>query len=81
MEEKVAAKFSADLGVPVEAKCQGVAFCLSDLGVKLWHKTEFKLTAPTKGFARGKLIPVMASYCPFCGKSTKEQIAEPQPIK
>ncbi|MEM5325213.1 hypothetical protein VSR34_01195 [Paraburkholderia sp. JHI2823] len=78
MEDKVAAKFSADLGVPVEAQCQAVAFGMSDSGVTLWHKTEFKITAPTKGYARGKLVPVMASFCPFCGKSAKpEEAASP----
>jgi hypothetical protein len=76
MEIKVAEKFAADLGVPVDAQCQGVAFGLADTGVRLWHKTEFKLTADAKGFKRGKLIPVMASFCPFCGKSAKPDDAD-----
>lgn len=75
MEEKVAAKFTADLGARAEASCQAVAFGLNDSGMVLWHKTEFKVTADAKGFKRGKLIPVMASFCPFCGKSTKEEEA------
>ena len=73
MEDKVANKFADDLGVPVEASCQAVAFGLSENGMVLWHKTEFKVTADAKGFKRGKLVPVMASFCPFCGKSTKQE--------
>lgn len=75
MEEKVAAKFSAELVAPMEVHCQAVAYGLSDAGVRLWHKTEFKVTGSAKGYARGKLVPVMASFCPFCGKSAKAEDA------
>jgi hypothetical protein len=60
------------LGTQVEVECQnyGLTFGKS---VRTEHITEFKVTADAKGYKKGKLTSVFASFCPFCGKSTREE--------
>ncbi|CAJ9987513.1 gp41 [Burkholderia pseudomallei] len=72
IEIKLAKRYSEELGVDASADCQSAGFSMSDNSIRVIHKTEFKIVAQAKGFTRGKLIPVISSYCPFCGKSTAE---------
>ncbi|KVC49871.1 hypothetical protein WS58_06275 [Burkholderia pseudomultivorans] len=68
IENKLAKRYSEELGADATADCQSAGFAMGDNSVRVIHKTEFKIVAQAKGFARGKLVPVLASYCPFCGK-------------
>ncbi|MBU9566274.1 hypothetical protein L0Z13_11790 [Burkholderia multivorans] len=72
VEKRLAKRYSEELGADATADCQSAGFAMGDGSVRVIHKTEFKIVAQAKGFARGKLIPVIASYCPFCGKPTAE---------
>jgi hypothetical protein len=74
LEKKLAAKYSTELGAPASVECQAAGFTLG-ASVRVIHKTEFKVTANAAGFKRGKSIPVIASFCPFCGTSTAEKAA------
>lgn len=72
IEIKMAKRYSEELGVEAFADCQSAGFAMGNNFVRLIHKTEFKIIAQAKGFMRGKLVPVVASYCPFCGKPASE---------
>lgn len=74
LEKKLAAKYSAELGTSASAECRAAGFSFGK-SLMVIHKTEFKITANAPCYKRGKSIPVIASYCPFCGTSTKEQAA------
>lgn len=74
LEKKLAAKYSDELGQPSSAECEAAGFTFG-ASVRVIHKTEFKVTANAPGFKRGKLIPVVASFCPFCGTATAEKAA------
>lgn len=72
IEIKLAKRYSEEFGADASADCQSAGFSMSSNSIRVIHKTEFKIVAQAKGFMRGKLIPVISSYCPFCGKSTAE---------
>ncbi len=72
LEKRLQEKYTTELGAPASAECQAAGFTFGK-AVRVIHKTEFKITANATGFKRGKPIPVIASFCPFCGKSTKEE--------
>ncbi len=76
IEKKLAKRYSAELETDATADCQSAGFAMGEEGVRVIHKTEFKIVAQAKGFARGKLVPVLASYCPFCGKAAGEEGAK-----
>lgn len=71
LEKKVADKYAADLGKPVEVKCTGAAIVFGKT-VSMAHKTPFIVKADAPGYRKGKDVSFFASFCPFCGKSTKE---------
>ncbi|WP_353191374.1 hypothetical protein [Pandoraea pnomenusa] len=70
-EKRIAEKFSAELGADIKATCMGTGFLVRDNELAVCINTRFKLTGNAKGYQRGKEINMIASYCPFCGKSTK----------
>jgi hypothetical protein len=70
IEKNLAKKYSSELGVDATADCMASGFSMSGNLVRVIHKTDFRITAPAKGFVRGNIMPVFASYCPFCGTST-----------
>ena len=73
IENKLAEKYTAELGQSVNVECQATGFALIDNKFSLTHRTDYKITAQVKGFVKGKILPVFANYCPFCGKSVKEE--------
>ncbi|AJX33006.1 hypothetical protein [Burkholderia oklahomensis] len=73
IEMKLAKRYTEELGEDATADCQSSGFAMSVNSIRVIHKTEFKIAAQAKGFTRGKLVPVLASYCPFCGKPTAEE--------
>lgn len=70
-EGSVAEKFAADLGVAVKAECMGTGFLVRGNSLDVCINTTFKVTGNAKGYTRGKEIKMIASFCPFCGSSTK----------
>lgn len=72
IEIKLAKRYSEELGVDASVDCQSAGFEIGNNSVRVIHKTEFKIIAQAKGFMRGKLVPGVASYCPFCGKPAGE---------
>lgn len=76
IEKKLAEKYAAELGVEPKVECQSIGFTLVDNAFDTIHFTNYKITAPAKGFTKGKMMPVHANYCPFCGKSVKEEAAQ-----
>lgn len=74
LELKLAKKYSGELGADATAECQASGFTIG-MSVSVIHKTDFKITADVPGFKRGKTVPVIASFCPFCGKSARESAA------
>jgi hypothetical protein len=80
-EEKFADHFRKDAGDSVSARCMATAFSISaDLGnVAFAVVIPFSVKGDKKGFtaAKGKIVNFTASFCPFCGVSTrkKEEVA------
>ncbi|WP_340529490.1 hypothetical protein [Cupriavidus necator] len=72
IEKLVAETISEKIGAPAEARCEAVGFSLGG-EVGLLHLTNFKVTSEKKGWAKGKSIPVQASYCPFCGVASDQR--------
>jgi hypothetical protein len=59
VEKELAAKFAKDLNIDVEqvtAECQSAGFTVQDNTLK--------------GYRRGKTVPMIAAFCPFCGSPT-----------
>jgi len=67
LEKKLAEKYSADLGKPAEAKCEGVAIVFGKK-VTAEHKTPFRIKSDVPGYRKGKEVSFFASFCPFCEK-------------
>jgi hypothetical protein len=60
-------------GENIKVTCAATGFQLTDdMGLKLVINIPFRIRGTGKGFTseKGKEMPVVASYCPFCGKST-----------
>lgn len=76
-EKAIAEKFSAEVGADIKATCMGVGFLVRDNSLDVCINTSFKLTGNAKGYTRGKEIKMIASFCPFCGKSTKPAEEKP----
>lgn len=77
LEQKMAEHYSKQLGVPAQVECQDVAFILTGNRMVSRLKNAFEVTAQSKGFIKGKTIPVTGNYCPFCGKAVVNTPAEP----
>jgi hypothetical protein len=73
IEKKLAEKYTVELGIEPKVECQSVGFTLIDNKFDMTLRTDYKITAPVKGFTKGKIMPVFANYCPFCGKSVKDE--------
>ena len=74
IEKKLAEKYTAELGVEANVECQATGFTLIGNSFDLAHRTDYKITAQIKGYTKGKTMPVFANYCPFCGKSVKDEV-------
>jgi hypothetical protein len=72
IEKKLKDKFEEQLGTQVEIECQNLGFTFGK-SMRTQHFSQFKVTADAKGYKKGNLTSVIASFCPFCGKSTKEE--------
>lgn len=74
--EKLTERFTEQLGVEASVTCENEGFLFGKSSASQALFTNFKVTAQAKGYTRGKVIPVSANYCPFCGKSAKEEVAK-----
>ncbi|QRE00445.1 hypothetical protein [Burkholderia phage BCSR52] len=65
VEKKLAKRYSEELGADATADCQSAGFEMGDGSIRVTHKTEFKIVAQAKGFAREadsrhcELLPVL----------------------
>jgi hypothetical protein len=74
VEKELAEKFANDLGVEhVTAECQSSGFSIQGNTMIVVFKSDFRIRAEAKGFRRGKSVPVIAAFCPFCGTPTGVQ--------
>ncbi|EON11948.1 hypothetical protein [Pandoraea sp. SD6-2] len=71
-EAAITDMMTSKLGAPVEVKSADIAFLFGGAsGMSMALNTRFTVTADAKGYKRGKQISMIASFCPFCGTSTK----------
>jgi hypothetical protein len=73
VEKELAAKFAKDLNIDVEqvtAECQSAGFTVQDNTLTVALRSDFRITADAKGYRRGKTVPMIAAFCPFCGSPT-----------
>lgn len=70
-EKRIEEKFSAEVGADIKATCTDVGMFVRGNALDACLYTRFKLTGNAKGYQRGKEIKMIASFCPFCGTSTK----------
>lgn len=70
----------AKAGENIKVTCAATAFQMTeDMGLKLVINIPFRVRGTARGFSgqKGKELPVVASYCPFCGVKT----AKPEAAK
>lgn len=76
VEAKIAAApfVTAKAGDNVKAECQATGLQLTDTGLRSVINIPFRIRGTGKGYnsAKGKELPCTASFCPFCGLTTKE---------
>lgn len=68
----------AKAGDNIRVTCAATAFQMTDeMDLKLVINIPFRVRGSAKGFTseKGKEMPVVASFCPFCGTSAKAQQA------
>lgn len=77
MEKKMAEYHKPLAGENAKAVCVATAFGLTDKGMHLAIVLPFRVEGDKKGFnsAKGKIVNMHASFCPFCGVSTKPEAA------
>jgi hypothetical protein len=72
-ESRIADHYTELLGTPATAEAKNIAFML---GAKVSEAAflPYAVKADKPGFrgAKGKEISMFFSFCPFCGKSTKD---------
>lgn len=74
IERQLADHMKPKAGADAEARAQNMALLITDdMELKSALQIPFRVKGSGKGFAseRGKEVPVTASCCPFCGRSTK----------
>ncbi|WP_331693535.1 hypothetical protein [Pandoraea sputorum] len=70
-EKQVGEMFSNELRVEIKATCSGAGFFMRGNALDTCLYTPFSLTGDIKGYKRGREVKMVASFCPFCGESTK----------
>lgn len=76
IEKRIGTQFAEQHGKPAHVECAAVGFTLGK-SLDIVHKTDFKITADVPGYKRGNKLAMIASFCPFCGKSTKKEPTAP----
>lgn len=68
-------------GATAKAQCKGTAFIVTDdLDVHTAFVIPFNITADKPGYRKGKVMDLVANYCPICGLSVKPpKTANPAP--
>lgn len=64
----------AKAGENIKVSCAATGFQMTDdMDLRLVLSIPFRVRGTGKGFTseKGKELPVVASFCPFCGQSTK----------
>ena len=74
IEKRLEKQFVEQYGKPANVECQSSGFAIGKT-LTVIHKTNFKVTADVPGYKRGNPLAIIASFCPFCGKSAKEETA------
>ena len=71
-----AAPFVADkAGENVKATCEAAGITMTnDMQLRATINIPFRITGTAKGFTKGKLMPCIANYCPFCGLTTGRHV-------
>ncbi|WP_227459680.1 hypothetical protein [Cupriavidus pauculus] len=74
VEEKLRDHYQTQLGTDVEVRTADTVFILGNGGGTALRQT-FCIKADKPGYRsrKGKEVSMMASFCPFCGKSTGDQ--------
>lgn len=71
--DKMAEHVTQQLGVPVKAEYQNETLVLTkELGVVHRHFVSFKITADKPGYRKGKDMPFVIKFCPFCGEKFED---------
>ncbi len=76
IEAKIKEHMQPDVKAPIEsARCQNISYVLNgaNAGTHIGIPFGVKADAPGYRSRKGKEFTVIASYCPFCGKSTKPE--------
>nr|WP_124262475.1 hypothetical protein [Paraburkholderia bannensis] len=76
-ESRIADHYAELLGAPATAEAKNVAFLLGS-GVSEAAYLPYAVKADKPGYrgAKGKEVSMFFSFCPFCGKSTKDEPAK-----
>ncbi|MDE1139916.1 MAG: hypothetical protein PW999_09735 [Paraburkholderia tropica] len=73
-ESRIADHYTELLGAPATAEAKNVAFMLgSKVSEAAYLPYAVKADKPGYRGAKGKEVSMFFSFCPFCGKSTKDE--------
>lgn len=75
LEDKLQTHYQPDVPVPIQrVRCDAAVFALGD-GLSVQLAIPFSVHADCRGYSsqKGKATSMRASFCPFCGVSTKPQ--------
>lgn len=76
IEKRLAAHMKPQAGETARASCAGSALFIIGGEAVSGLSIPFRVTGDKKGFTamKGKEMPVVASFCPFCGKGAKREV-------
>lgn len=76
IERRLSDFMKPQAGETTKAACLAAGFILTDAGMDSVLNIPFRITGDKKGFTamKGKEMPVVASFCPFCGKGAKKEV-------
>ena len=74
IEQELADHYTKELGVKASATCGNIGYTFGpEPGIVMRYDFFVKAEKPGYRSLKGKAVSMIASYCPFCGKSAKDQ--------
>lgn len=73
--QRITEHVKAQLGDTAKADCKSTVITFGE-SLDAMFAIHFEITADKPGYRKGKVMNMVVSYCPFCGKPAKPPKAE-----